>query len=191
MSLRVITIVWDRYPEGGSKLLAMVALADWAGDDGGRLYPSVAGLAAKIRMSERQTKRILEGLINDGYLELLTKGNAGGRRKSNRYRIKLETLTNCPVIRGETQPFDAPNHDNLSINSDIAMSDEPLEPIKPLLTPRPGSIDAKIDNQRRFIETLRRGRATEAELQTHADYLEALILERDGPQQTLLEEAKL
>lgn len=110
-----MSLVWERFPRGGSELLTMIALADWAGDDGGRIYPSMAGLAAKIRMSERQAKRITDRLIKDGFLVNLTPENRGGRLRSNRYRIDLKTLTNCPMAR--------PGPDNLSDNSDIAMSD--------------------------------------------------------------------
>ena len=63
MSIKVIALVWDRYPGGGSRLLTMLALADWAGEDGGRLYPSMAPLAKKIRMSERQAIRIMRDLV--------------------------------------------------------------------------------------------------------------------------------
>lgn len=194
MSLRVMSIVWDRFPEGGSKLLAMIALADWAGDDGARLYPSVATLAAKIRMSERQTKRLLEWLITEKYLELRTPGNAGGRRHSNRYRIRLETLSSCPIIRPETQTNPAGNPDNLSNNSDIAMSGEPLEPIKPLpAPPARGSVEERIAETRRVIEQAKRLGDYPGKTENLAlleDTLAALLMERDGGQQQLLEETQ-
>ena len=41
----------------------MLALADWAGEDGGRIYPSMSTLAKKIRMSERQAIRIMRDLV--------------------------------------------------------------------------------------------------------------------------------
>ena len=53
MSIRIMTLVWDKFPAAGSELMAMLALADWAGDDGGSLYPSMAAVAAKIRLSEK------------------------------------------------------------------------------------------------------------------------------------------
>ena len=184
MSIRVITIVWDRFPAGSSELLALLALADWADDRGRRLYPSVAALAAKIRMSERQTKRILEKLIEGGYLELVTPGNQGGRRKSNRYRIRLETLSNCPIVSRETMTSCPENPDKLSINPDTAMSDEPLEPIEPLPPPA-GSLAARIRDQRIFLKQLETAGADPGEIDTHRQRLEQLERERDGGQEAL------
>jgi hypothetical protein len=178
-------MVWQRYPEGGSKLLAMLALADWAGDDGGRIYPSMKTLADKIRMSERQTARIVYGLCGldpNGkalpedkrpavtFLELLTAENKGGRTRSNRYRIKLETLSNCPIQGAETLTFQQETLSPVSLNPVIAMTGEPLDPlIEPSPPPTAGTRNAsiksinsewqsthenKIDTLRKYIETL-------------------------------------
>ena len=38
MSIRVMTIVWEHYPEGGSKLITMLAMADWGDDTGDRCH---------------------------------------------------------------------------------------------------------------------------------------------------------
>ena len=126
MSIRVMTIVWDRYPEGGSKLLTMLALADWGGDDGTRIYPSMKSLAGKIRMSERQAIRIVHELVESGYLELLTKQNGGGRKKTNQYRIRLETLSNCHPLVGKTLTDPTETLTNHARNPDTAMSYKPL-----------------------------------------------------------------
>ncbi len=155
MSLDVLTLVWDKYPGGGSKLLTMLALADWAGDDGGRIYPSMATLANKIRMSERQAIRIMRALVTDkpAFLEWINPENRGGRNTTNRYRINIETLSKCqswklsavkknPDTQGVNPDTKGVNPDTQGVNPDIAMSPDPLEPLKPLtgrLTPpRPG-----------------------------------------------------
>ncbi len=143
-----MTMVWDRFPKGGSKLLTMLALADWCDDSGGRLFPSHEGVAAKIRMSKRQAQRLLEWLIKHEFVKNLTPDNAGG--KTNQYLIRLDTLARYPVIKRDTWPdvmaalkrdgdnlsSDDSNGDNLSSNVDTAMSrnvdaavsTEPLEP---------------------------------------------------------------
>ena len=86
-----MSLVWKCYPGGGSKLLTMLALADWAGSDGSRIYPSMATLAAKIRMSERQVTRIVHELTTgrwrpeaEPFLEHLNPDNKGGRKTTNR-----------------------------------------------------------------------------------------------------------
>jgi hypothetical protein len=93
-----MSLVWEYYPEGGSKLLTMLALADFADDQGRKIFPTVPTLATKIRMSERQTQRLLHELVEADFLEL-TSGRKGGRNKKNHYRIKLETVTRChPLV---------------------------------------------------------------------------------------------
>ena len=155
MSIRVISIVWDRYPEGGAKLLTMLALADWGNDRGARIYPSMKTLAGKIRISERQTIRIIHDLVENDYLEHLNPENKGGRDSPNRYRIRLETLSKC-------QSYVAVNPDISSINPDIAMSDEPLEPLEPLLMT--GHVD-------KYEPGERQGPATWPKKQSRADTL--------------------
>ncbi len=46
MAVRVMSIVWESYPGGGSELLALLALADWS-DDEGRCFPAIASIAKK------------------------------------------------------------------------------------------------------------------------------------------------
>lgn len=89
-----MSIVWSRYPGGGSKLLTMLALADFGDDHGERIYPSMDTLALKCRMSERQIRRIVAELVSDGFLTLEQK-STGGKAKTNRYSINLKTLSNC------------------------------------------------------------------------------------------------
>ncbi len=137
MSIKVLGIVWDNYPGGGSKLLTMLALADWADDAGGRIYPSMRTLANKIRMSERQAIRIMRELCDDkgdnvAFVEWINSENRGGRNTTNRYRIKLETLTDCQGLPQVNPDISSLNPDiAMSVNPDIAMSGDPLEPLKP------------------------------------------------------------
>jgi len=92
MSIRVMSRVWDHYPGKGSDLLAMLALADWS-DDEGRCFPSVAALARKVRLQERQAQRSLRGLIEQGFLSVTGNENGGAPGMTRRYRLNLERLT--------------------------------------------------------------------------------------------------
>ena len=92
MSIRVMSRVWDHYPGKGSDLLAMLALADWSDDDG-RCFPSVAALARKVRLQERQAQRALSGLIEQGFLSVTGNENGGAPGMTRRYRVNLERLT--------------------------------------------------------------------------------------------------
>lgn len=50
MSIRTMARVWDQSQHSGSELLMLLALADFADDDGNS-YPAVPTLAAKCRMT--------------------------------------------------------------------------------------------------------------------------------------------
>lgn len=39
MSVRVMALVWDKFPAGGTDLLAMLAMADWGNDHGASIHP--------------------------------------------------------------------------------------------------------------------------------------------------------
>jgi hypothetical protein len=89
MSIRVMTQVWATSQHKGSRLLLLLAIADFAHDDGTGAYPSIATLAEKIRMSERQVIRLLQALEASG--ELMVK--PGG----SRYATNLLTIP----VRGD------------------------------------------------------------------------------------------
>jgi hypothetical protein len=86
MSVRVMNMVFERYPNGGGEMLLALALADHAHDDGARIYPSVAQLAFKTRQSERAVQYQLRGMEKSGWLQLVNDGD-GGRGKHREYRI--------------------------------------------------------------------------------------------------------
>lgn len=85
-----MTFVWQYFPEGGSRLLLLLALADFADDNGERIFPSVATLAAKVRLSERAVQYLLRKLEQLRWLEVVVEG--GGRRRTRLYRIPVERL---------------------------------------------------------------------------------------------------
>lgn len=114
-----MTTVWERSRQKGAALLLMLAIADFASDDGGNAFPSVATLAKKTRMSDRQVQRLIQQCEKSG--ELVAERSTDGRR-STVYTVVLSALRVTP--------------DNLSPvtkgarTGDIATSPEPssLEP---------------------------------------------------------------
>ena len=91
MSVRVLAQVWDGYPDGGSELLALLALADWS-DDEGRCYPSVAAIAFKTRLSRSQAQRVVHNLIGSGFVSVEGNENGGRPGSTRRYRINLQKM---------------------------------------------------------------------------------------------------
>jgi hypothetical protein len=83
MSINVMTRVWQHAQHKGSALLLLLALADHANDEG-ICWPSIQTLAAKIRMSERQTQRMLGTLIASGDVYA---HEGRGRSHTSRYAV--------------------------------------------------------------------------------------------------------
>ncbi len=83
MSIKVMTRVWELSRHKGSELLLMLALADWANDDG-VCWPSIPTLARKVRMSERQVQRMVRDLVASHELYADTKK---GRGHTTRYIV--------------------------------------------------------------------------------------------------------
>jgi hypothetical protein len=67
MSNKLLTEVLDSAPFGGTKLLTLVVLADFANDDG-ECWPSIDTLAARARVGRRWVLRILDELEADGWV---------------------------------------------------------------------------------------------------------------------------
>lgn len=65
MSNSILKTVWEKSKQKGSKLLLLVALADIA-EDSGFTFAGEEYLKDKIRMSLRQTQRLLASLDKDG-----------------------------------------------------------------------------------------------------------------------------
>ena len=74
MSIALMTNVWEKSRLGGTELLLMLAIADFA-NDSGVAFPSVPTLARKIRMSKRNTHYLLSKLEQSG--ELAVQRNKG------------------------------------------------------------------------------------------------------------------
>lgn len=85
MSVRTMARVWEFSKNKGNDLLMLLAIADFADDDG-KAYPSVPTLAEKCRMKPRNASTILAALRTSGELEVRLNE---GPRGANMYRIVL------------------------------------------------------------------------------------------------------
>jgi hypothetical protein len=78
--------VWEQSQHAGTNLLMLLAIADFADDDG-QAYPAVPTLALKCRMTSRNANLILSVLRKSG--ELIVRQNEGPRG-TNMYLIPLK-----------------------------------------------------------------------------------------------------
>ncbi len=90
----------------GTKLIMLITLADCADDDGENCYPSMATLAARSRISERQAYRVVSDLIVDGYVEMVEHGRKG---RNNRYRLLIPS--SYPATESPKSGDDIPQPD--------------------------------------------------------------------------------
>lgn len=152
MSIKLMTMVWEKYPASGSELLAMLALADWAGDDGGSLYPSMSALAAKIRLSEKQARRIVQDLVHQGILLVVGNEHGGAPGTTKQFRLnvrKLEFLPDLPKKLAtkksaeslpsafETAPADVTPPVNVTPPAGVRDGSHPCPSTPPTGVPRP------------------------------------------------------
>ena len=89
MSIELMTLVWAKSKQKGSSLLALLAIADSFNDDGRGAFPSIATIAKKIRMSERNAQYLLRKLEESGELVV---DIAGGPAGCNQYSINSALL---------------------------------------------------------------------------------------------------
>lgn len=85
MSNRCMNRVWELSKQRGMALFLLIAIADFA-DDNGFAFPRFDTLAAKIRMSKRQTIRIVANLEAAGELLVFKRHN-----RSNLYVVLAGT----------------------------------------------------------------------------------------------------
>jgi len=103
VSVKIQARVWEYSQHGGTALLMLLAIADFADDDG-RAYPAVATLAAKCRMQPRNANVILATLRKSGDLAIRI---GEGPKGTNLYHVlPLQSIAPLQDI--------APLHSNAS-----------------------------------------------------------------------------
>jgi len=87
MSVKVMARVWAHSKCSGTALVTVLALADWA-DDEGWSWPSLPKLAQKARLGTRQLCKVLSD-IEQHTGEIRRERSSGGRNKRTRYRVTI------------------------------------------------------------------------------------------------------
>ncbi|MBY0475439.1 MAG: helix-turn-helix domain-containing protein [Nitrosomonas sp.] len=104
MSIKIMTEVFERYPNGGGEMLLALAISDHASDDGTNVYPSVKHLAEKTRQSERTIQYQLRKMEESGWL-IVVADEKGGRSKAREYKINIDWIkgANIAPFKSETK----------------------------------------------------------------------------------------
>lgn len=100
MSIRVMSHVWENSKQSGSALVLLLAIADFANDDG-MAWPAIGTLAKKIRMSERYVHRLVRDMVTAGEMRVEYKA---GKNGTNQYWINLHPEPECTVNAGSVNP---------------------------------------------------------------------------------------
>lgn len=108
MSIRWITKVWSDSPYDGTRLLIHLALADISHDDG-RFFASQSNLASKGRCSVEYVRKVINEMIADGHLKIITKGNSRGN--ATVYQLIWKKLPNTVGEEQSLGEVELPNSD--------------------------------------------------------------------------------
>lgn len=127
MSIKVMTMVFDRYPMGGGEMLLALSLADFAKDDGTSVFPSIKELAQKTRQSERTVQYQLRRMEESGWLILVNSGN-GGRNQRREYVINPNWIKGANIAPSEKGAI----HDIKGATDDIKGCNPQQERVQPV-----------------------------------------------------------
>jgi hypothetical protein len=151
-----MSAVWASSLEDLTEVMLLLCLADHADDDGGNCYPGHRRLARMARVSEKTVGRTLRRLEQDGWIEIMQRGD--GRGNFSEYRVNVAAIREkrCPVVplsavrkRGTARKKKG---DTGTVKGDFG--DTPLfrttknhekHPPPPLPPPLRGPVDAAID----------------------------------------------
>lgn len=126
MSVRVMADVWEHSEMEGGALLVLLALADWANDEG-KCWPRAETLAKKARLSTRQLSRVLTSLEDAGEITV----PPGPRSEERPYQIRQNVVTTPTSVPDQTPVSDPVRA------QDNAVFQPPIEPPQGLLLPDP------------------------------------------------------
>ena len=131
MSIKIMAGVWEHAQYDGKKLLILLAMADFA-DDEGLCWPSQETLADKARCSVEYVRTATKAMVEAGDLEIVEDAKS---HRSRRYRLTPNLLgendlpPNLTVVSPKSNGALPPNPTVVSPKSAWG---EPLEPSKEL-----------------------------------------------------------
>lgn len=150
MSIRVMTQVWDCNAYEGGTLLVLLAMADWADDTGGNIFPKMEKLANKARLSVRGAQLCVAKLKEDGVIAEVAPSRRG---RGTEYKIVLERVkelhrNDCTAMAsGEDGGSNGVQSATVGVKSDASYIDNHQEPLS-----EPSSAGAREEALKRWPE---------------------------------------
>lgn len=133
-----------------SHKMALLALCDWANDEGGSLHPSIRRVAERISCSERTAQRILHELIAAGWLSVVGNANGGAPGQTRKYQINTSKLafesTTGDKLTGVTKEETGDNNDSQRVTNEAETGDRGVtqSTIEPSIDPSTTSSASKL-----------------------------------------------
>ena len=116
-----MSTVWESELPSDEKFVAL-ALADFADDDGERIFPSIAYVAWKVGKTERSVYRTIRKLIDAGILTPIS-GVGGGFKLTVHYRLNESELPQRgPWRPDKTSPLSRQYPDTDDRNPDVGVT---------------------------------------------------------------------
>lgn len=118
MSIRVMNSVWHSAPYSEGTLLVLLALADWANDEG-LCWPKTETIGIKARLTRSGVKYCMKKLIDDGAIKIESKSAGPGKprmvRLSGQYLTPMGSVNGQKGVSNRTCNKEEPslNHQNL------------------------------------------------------------------------------
>lgn len=123
MSVEALTWVFKHSEATLAERLVLLALADYAHDDGTMAFPRVAKLALKARVSERTVERCLQSLVEAGRIEQ----TGATKRGVKAWRIVMDSPDNMSGDRPDDMSGESPTGCRVRPdNSSVPLIEEPL-----------------------------------------------------------------
>jgi hypothetical protein len=138
MSVKMMHMVFERFPLAGNDMVLALALADHAHDDGTNIFPGNERLAHKTRMSERTVIRLLQKFVNMGWL-IKVKNSNSGRGFANVFCINPNWIKGdnlSPLMDEKKGDKKHERVTNRAQKGDITVSHQPSITINTTTTPR-------------------------------------------------------
>jgi Helix-turn-helix domain len=135
----------------------LLALADYAGHDGGSIYPALETLAEETCYCIRAIRNAISGLLERGVLKA-ARLNRGGRHVTNSYAIDLDRVAEMtgqqpvrnPAPRAAFEP--AEPQENPAPNAAFQPDEQPENPARGAENPASGAADPSRTKEERELQ---------------------------------------